>query len=323
MKIKILLFTTIFFFTFLSCKRENKENKQSAFDCLFIKSFNIIKDNSIKTELNWMEIEKKIKDSIPIFTNNEDVYRGVGYTLSLMDDKHSFFLPPNSSMNPFINDSLSTPEVDNKIIDGHIGYLKIVGLASNDSISQLYIQRIRNKLKLLDDRNSLSGWIIDLRNNCGGRMGMIQLGLAPFFCTDSIIGFSLNNENELLTHRLVKNSYYYGDQLVNKTDLDFDTLKNKNKPVAVLINEETSSQGEAVAMSFKFLKNTILVGAKTNGFTTDLTVYDFKSGARLGISTAYMCDINQNILVDGISPDINCKSENALNISIKWINNAL
>jgi hypothetical protein len=91
-KNNIFLFTLFIVFT-LSCK---KEETKPDFDILFNKVFQIIKTESIKKEeTNWTLIEETIKDSIPKFLNNNDVYKGVDQVLDLIDDKHSFFLYPN------------------------------------------------------------------------------------------------------------------------------------------------------------------------------------------------------------------------------------
>jgi C-terminal processing protease CtpA/Prc len=305
--------------TIFSCKNEVKE---SSFKRSFLQSLNIIKKEYIKTdELNWVEIENNINDSIPNFQNNIDVYNGIRYTLKQINDKHSFFLPPKEESNFFIKDSISIPKINYEILDNKIGYIKILGFAANDSLNYLYSLKIRNALKKIDNHPNLSGWIIDLRNNKGGKAGTFSLGLAPLY-RDTIIGYSINNKGKYITHKLSNNTYYYGDK-TNVTIKLTDTLINRNKPIAVLVNEKTASLGESTAQSFKFQKNTLIFGAKTFGLTTDLLVYEFVSGARLAISTAYMCDENKKIIEGGLIPDVKCTSEKSLELAIEWIKNAI
>ncbi|MGY5353454.1 S41 family peptidase [Wenyingzhuangia sp. IMCC45467] len=320
MKKIIIIFITLL--SFISCKNE----KSNIFKRSFYQSFNIIKEKHIKTDkLNWDKIEKNILDSIPEFRNNFDVYNGVKYVLNQTNDKHSFFLPPNKTLNPLINDSLSVPEVNYKILDNNIGYLKITGFFSNDSLSSAYSFKIRETLKKVDSYPNLSGWILDLRNNVGGKMGMMSLGLAPLYENETI-GYSVNNKKEYFEHKLINDAFYYGEYKVNKLHLTdtlfYDNLTNSGKPIAILVNEKTGSAGEATAQSFKFQKNTMIFGTNTLGLTTDVQMFEFVSGAQLCISVAFMCDEKKKIIKE-IIPDIKCESKNSVNLAINWIKNAI
>ena len=313
MKNNILLIFALFLL-FSSCK---KEKAKPNFKRLFTQTYELIKNESIKKdEINWTSIEKTINDSIPLFRNNYDVYNGIKYTLNLIDDKHSFFFPPKKKSNFFINDSLTIPDIKHKIIDGNIGYLKILGLAGNDSLSSQYSLKIRKSFKQVDNHTNLSGWIIDLRNNKGGKMGVISLGISPLY-KDSIIGVSYKNNGEYINHKLQNNRYFYGDKIVNKINKT-DTLNNKNKKIAVLVNENTASHAEFIAQSLKFQNNTMIFGTKTKGLTSDIQIYKFTSGAVLGITNALMCNKNREI-IKGVIPDIECSSEKSLELAIEWI----
>ena len=302
------------FILFSSCK---KEEVKPNFKGLFKQAYNIIKTESIKkNEINWTEIEKQIKDSVPIFRNNNDVYKGINNTLNFINDKHSFFFTPKNKSNFFINDSLTIPDIKHKIIKGNIGYLKILGLAGNDSLCSLYSLKIRESLKQLDNHPNLSGWIIDLRNNIGGKIGVIPLGISPLY-KDSIIGFSYKNNGVLIKHKLLNDTYFYGNKIANKINKT-DTLNNKNKKIAVLVNENTASQAEFTAQSLKFQNNTKIFGTKTKGLTSDIQTYQFTSGAVLGITNALMCNKNKEIIYN-INPDIECTSEKSLELAIEWI----
>ena len=308
----ILIFS--FIILILSCK---KEEIKPNFKPLFNKVFSIIKTESIKKEeINWRLIEKKINDSIPVFRNNNDVYNGILQTLSIINDKHSFFLYPKDKSNFLTNDSIKIPEIESKILEGDIGYLKILGFAGNDSLSSLYSSKIRKSLKQIDNQSNLSGWIIDLRNNKGGKIGMIPLGISLLY-QNSIIGFSYKKNKKYLIHRLLNNKYFYDNEVVTSSN-NKDTLFNKNKKIAILVNENTASQAEFTAQSLKFQNETKIFGTKTLGLTSDVMTYKFTSGAILGITNAQMCNKKKEIIY-GITPDIECKSEQSLELAIEWI----
>lgn len=299
--------------------------KQTDYKSSFYYSFNIIKKEHIQTaKLNWLEIEKNIKDSIPIFKNNSDVYHGIRYVLNQINDGHSFFLFPNSKANFFIKDSISIPEIEHDILSNDIGYLKILGFAANDSLSALYTEKIRNTLLHVDRQSNLSGWIIDLRDNRGGKDGAFSLGLEPLY-QDSIIGYSIKNNQKYIVHKLLNNTYYRNSTIQQTFPKEMritNTISNKNRPIAILVNRKTASAGETTAQSFKFQENAMIFGAKTQGLTTGLMIYEYNpSGARLGLATTYFCDENKIPIKGAIIPDIECTSEEALDLAIKWLKN--
>lgn len=316
MKLKTIV-NILLLLTFFSCK---KKQEMPNYKRSFYQAFDIIKSEYIrKNEINWKSIEKSIIDSIPIFRNNDDVYTGIKYTLKQIKDKHSLFLPPDSNKNCLIKNNISIPKIDYRILENNIGYLKINGLGTNDSLSNLYSFAIRKALITIDKQKNLKGWIIDLQNNCGGKAGTFQLGLAPLY-NDSIIGCSRTSKGEFIKHKLSKNTYFYGNLIAGKIDSK-DILTNKNRPIAILVNGKTASMGESTALSFKFQKKSIIIGTKTNGLTTDLMVYEFVSGARMCLSTAYMCNEKNNIMPNGVIPDIICNPQESLKKAIYWINN--
>jgi len=306
------------FILFSSCK---KEEVKPNFEGLFNQAYSIIKTESIKKEeISWTLIEKKINDSIPTFRNNNDAYKGIVQALDIINDKHSFFLYPKDKSNFLTNDSIKIPEIKSRILKGNIGYLKILGFAGNDSLSSLYSSRIKMSLKRIDTQSNLSGWIIDLRNNKGGRIGMMPLGISLLY-QDSIIGLSYKKNEKYLIHKLINNKYFYGSEIVAASNNN-DTLYNKNRKIAVLVNANTASAAEFTAQSLKFQNKTKIFGTKTKGLTSDVMTYKFKSGAILGITNAHMCNKNKEIIY-GITPDIECKSEQSLELAIEWINNAI
>ena len=161
MKKTILLFTLGFFI--FSCAKK----QESQFDLLFENVFKIVSKNYIKNnEINWIYVKRNVRDSIKVFRNNDDVHNAIKYTLDLINDDHGFFLKPNENWT--LNDSVKIPEIEYRILEKDIGYIKIPGFGANDSISTLFALKIRKALKEIDNSTKLKGWIIDLKDDIGG-----------------------------------------------------------------------------------------------------------------------------------------------------------
>lgn len=310
--ILLLAFVTLI----LSCEQKQK----TQFDLLFENVFKIVRSNYIKkSEVNWVEVEKSVKDSIKIFRNNNDVHNAIKYTLDCINDDHGFFLKSNENI--FSNDTLKVPEVQSEIIDKEIGYIKIPGFGANDSLSTLFALNIRKVFKDLDETYDLSGWIIDLSDNNGGAGYTLPLGILPLF-QDSVIGYNKDNKGEIEKVTCINNVYKVGGRIHGSITYDC-SLKNRNKKIAVLINDKTASCGESVALALRFQGGkTQIFGQRSCGLTTRLIRIDFNpSGAVLFLSTQFMCDLDQNIISGPIIPDIECTPDKSLNKAIKWIKN--
>ncbi len=275
--------------------------------------FNTIKKEYIYTdETNWDEIKLLINDSIPVFRGNEDKKRATRILLNYLNVKHSFVA--NDSNKLFRSGVKVGSDVEAKLLKGDIAYLKL----SNHSLDTLYTKKIREELIRLDREAKLSAWIIDLRDCHGGAVGVLALGLAPLY-TDSIIGYSLDNRGECLSERIVKNTYFFGKNKLLEINEQEDTIRSKYKPIAVLVGEQTASDGECTALSFKFQEGSRIFGSKTADYTTLMRVFDLASGWSFGIPVAYVCNQEKKPLKGPVVPDVICPSEEALDRAIQWI----
>lgn len=314
---KIILLITISLISF-SCKK----NVIWGYEEFFEQTFKIIEENSIKkNNLNWADLKKTVRDSISAFDNNEDVYNAIGYTVKLIDDGHSIFIsgqiPEKGPItNPLLIDTLSVPAIKTKIIGNDVAYINLPGFIANDSLVDQYTLEIRKALINLDTTGKLSGWIIDLRNNSGGKLPSESLGLSPLF-EQPLIGISCDNKNTFRKIRVTKNYFYFGDYLMDSLNYH-STLANKNKKIAILVSEKTVSAGEFLALAFKFQEDTKVFGSKTKGKTSHLRLFEFKSNAKLLLATDYYCDKNRN-KIEGLIPDVECEKEESLSKAIEWI----
>lgn len=316
----------ILVFTISSCDYFKSDTEK-----YFDDTFNLISQNSIKkSEINWRELEQKVRDSIKTFNNDLDVQRGIAYALKLVNDGHSsLFVAPikskkNRSINPKKNNSKAElPTILTKMIENNIGYIKLNGFPLiNDSLRKLYPIRIRESLLELDKTDNLSGWIIDLRENSGGELTVESLGLAPLF-ENSLIGIVMNNENEFIDITCTNNKFKYGNKAINEISIDFG-FRNSGKKIAILISNKTASAGEFLTLAFKKFQNrTKTFGQKTSGKTSSTKLHRLRNNAILFLTETYLCNPDKTLVKDKLYPDIECSSEETLSKAINWIKNAL
>lgn len=311
MKIAFLLFA--FSLLLFGCERQTQWDG----DAFFEQSFELIKEKSIKkNEVNWVELKKAVKDSIKVFDTNEKIYNAIGYIIKLIDDGHSAFIPANTP-NRLTDDTLRIPAVETQVIENDIAYIKLSGFMANDSLSKQYVLSIRKSLLELDENNNLSGWIIDLRKNAGGKTSSESLGIAPLF-QDSLIGISRNNKDDYRKIFCTSKYFFWDDFKMDSLIYD-SHLNNRDKKIAVLVSEQTASAGEFLTLAFSFQNNTKVFGKKTKGKTSHLGLFEFKSDAKLLLAIENYCDKNKNVMNEGIIPDIDCTPEESLSKAIEWI----
>ncbi|MDD0778651.1 S41 family peptidase, partial [Streptococcus pneumoniae] len=137
------------------------------------------------------------------------------------------------------------------------------------------------------------GWIVDLRDNGGGSMWPMLLGMAPLLRTSVV-----NNEDVgafetaqgpqrwTLTATAV--------QLAGRPLLDFGqsghVVRQPGAPVAVLFGPRTGSSGEASVLAWRGRPQARSFGQPTAGVSTGNVVHTLADGSRLLLTTSVMRD---------------------------------
>ncbi len=175
--------------------------------------------------------------------------------------------------------TIKVKTVGSQMLDNNVGYIKIssfdIGTASEFKDSY-------NKLK---DQN-IKGLILDLRGNGGGVVGealsiadtMVEKGRTLLITTDKD-----------------------GKEKIDKASED-PTI---TVPVIILVNEGTASSSEILAVSLRDNCRYTIIGAKTYGKGVIQSIYTFKDGTGMRVTTNEYFSPTHNIINDvGIEPDI-------------------
>lgn len=168
-----------------------------------------------------------------------------------------------------------------------IAYIRIIAF-NNNVITDLKkaVESIEKDLK--SKNKTLSGIILDLRNNPGGILDQ-ALAVSEYFIDQGIITSTRGRNNEDLkissAGRFVK--------------------KAPNVPLVVLINEGTASAAEIVAGALQDHKRGILLGVTSFGKGLVQTFSQISKRAAVKLTTAkYFTPSGRSINGKGIAPDI-------------------
>ncbi|MGS7836060.1 S41 family peptidase [Stenotrophomonas maltophilia] len=187
-------------------------------------------------------------------------------------------------------------------VDARIGWLVIEGYASTPGATpqEAFRQNIQRAARWQQvirgkDDGMRCGWIVDLRDNSGGNMWPMLLGMAPLLRTSVVNNEDVGSfetaqgpERWTLTATAV--------QRAGKPVLDFGqtgyVLRQPGAPVAVLFGPRTGSSGEASALAWRGRAQTRSFGQPTAGVSTGNNVRTLADGSRLLLTTTVMRDRN-------------------------------
>lgn len=186
--------------------------------------------------------------------------------------------------------------VESKVMDNHIGYIKI------SSFDEHTYDEFKKALGNLD-KKGIKGLVLDLRDNPGGLLNI---------CEDIA--------DEILPQ---------GDTIVSVKDnsnnakyLKSDDKKQLNIPIAVLINGGSASASEILTAAIVDNNKGIAIGTTTFGKGLVQTVRGLNDGTGYKLTTAqYYTPNGDYINKKGIKPKIEEKDESKqLDVAIDWLN---
>ncbi|MEK7206806.1 MAG: S41 family peptidase [Pseudomonadota bacterium] len=173
--------------------------------------------------------------------------------------------------------------VKNRVLESGYGYVRITQFQAGTE------KGLNEAIKKLETENkgTLKGLVLDLRNNPGGVLNA-AVGVSDTFLDKGLIVYT---EGRVSDSKL-KFSATPGD-LINGI------------PLVVLVNGGSASASEIVAGALQDHKRAVIMGTKSFGKGSVQTIIPVSSGAALKITTArYYTPNGRSIQASGIVPDI-------------------
>lgn len=186
------------------------------------------------------------------------------------------------------------------MIDDKYAYILIPGLVTTEK-QELSAKKIVEIIQTLDARDPL-GWIVDLRQNVGGNMWPMLLGLGPIMGEGVVGSFQFPDGHH-------QNWYYssgkvlMGRRAIASLEGSAYCLKFPNPAVAVLTSGRTASSGEAIAVAFRGRPNARSFGEATYGLSTANEDYDLCHGMQMHLTVATFADRTGAAYGKAIIPD--------------------
>lgn len=246
----------------------------------------LMEKNSVNQNIiDWKVFRRKVVKKAGGAESIADTYTAIHYAVTLLGDRHSYFKPVHED--PY--EGNAPPVLEDESVPADIGYVRIRYCMGNDEQKQQYITNLIAGIKATD-KETLKGWIIDLRGNFGGDMSPMLLGCAPLL-GNTVAGYTIYPGRDSIPWIINNGKLYYNDidESVDGKE-PFYTLINPDPFIAVLTDTLTASSGEAIAIAFKKRPKTRSFGWKTYGVSTANQGYTLSDGSRLLLTVGTFSD---------------------------------
>lgn len=169
--------------------------------------------------------------------------------------------------------------VQSKVFENKIGYIKI------DSFGSTTAKQVKEAIDKFD--KSINSIIIDVRDNSGGYLDSAD-EIANIFIEKGKNIYQMKNRDGKITIYKAKRDIY-----------------RKFDNIAVLVNENSASASEVLALALKESANAVIVGNKSFGKGTVQETEILDSGSMVKYTIAYWLSPNGNSINEvGIEPDV-------------------
>jgi len=256
--------------------------------------------------------------------STKDIYPAIEAMLRNIGAIHMHILPPSvSSQIRFDTTKIIYPS--SKLLDDSIGYIKVPYYLSPEKMMMIWADSLLSQIMTLD-RHALKGWIIDLRGNWGGAQGPMIAGLIPLI-PEGLLWSNYGRHGKPVGSTWSRGGYFFernekGGGWSFPTQYQHD-LRQKQLPVAVLMDSTTGSSGERAAIALLTNPNARSFGGRSGGLLTGNTNTILSDGAMLIITIAIMKDWNGHAFPDRLIPDFPVQpvagTDRVLDAARKWL----
>ncbi len=178
---------------------------------------------------------------------------------------------------------IQSETVEYRLLDEKIGYIAV------SAFEEVTKQQFRKALNELEKQGQQS-LIIDLRNNGGG-----------------LLDTAVDMLDRMLPEGMV---VYIQDKNGKKDEYHSSGEESFQKPVVILVNENSASASEVFAGAMQDYGKAVLVGEKTFGKGIVQSVFELSDGTAVKLTTSkYYTPKGRNIHGTGLMPDIEAELE--------------
>lgn len=287
-------------------------------------ALDIMQNNSInKHKIDWPALRADILNAATNAQTSADTYPFINMALLRLKDNHSFLMEPQEAI-AAENGTNPTPVPPKfKLVENKFGYVVMPGYRGfNRDLMNQYGTDMQKQIEELD-RQHPCGWIVDLRDNRGGNVWPMLIGIGPIL-GDGKAGSFIDADGNQAAWAYLNGKGMAGSDVVSEVIGEPYRLANPDAPVAVLFGANTRSSGEFIVISFVGRSNTRTFGSNSGGYTTGNEVFPLSDQAILFLTTTIGMDRTGKMYGGAIIPEVKTKGNNGFagpipDEALKWL----
>ena len=277
------------------------------------KVISIVKKHAlVRDSIPWPQTEAEMLAFARGMQTEKEVYPVIDYLLNVMrryGDNHSHFLSPSGVKNlEAAETDDEAPQPQARYLGNGVGYVAVPRFNANkDARKTAFARQIQQLIQGIDTARTVTGWVVDLRQNEGGTMTPMIAGLGPLL-GEGTLGYFVSDKREISW------GYRNGKSYIKKPGIRATTVPNPYRlrqadaRVAVLIGPRTASSGEMTAISFIGRPNTRFFGLPSGGYTTGNEEFTLPGKTLLFLASAGSADRTHKKYPQRITPDEEVKA---------------
>jgi C-terminal processing protease CtpA/Prc len=169
-----------------------------------------------------------------------------------------------------------------------------------------YAAVLRDGVRRLDGQGAC-GWIVDLRGNSGGNVWPMIDGLGALLGEPPFLVFDVPGQGRFPV--LYKDGVAYQEGGFPPYAVEgFRSLRDPLAPVALLIDKDTASSAEALAVAFSGRPNVRRFGQPTADYITVNNPAELPDGARLYLTVGWNMDRTGRRYTSALQPDVTTRT---------------
>lgn len=261
----------------------------------------VMQANSMnRNKIDWPALRNQAFGAVSTAQTITDTYPGIQSALKNLADGHSSYRGADGTLlfvstRTCIGNGLGSP-----VMPPNVGYVKVGAFSGTSAQGVAFATGIQNAIRDAD-RDSLAGWIVDLRGNAGGNMWPMIAGLGPIL-GDGVLGWFIDPAGSEIPWEYRNGASYSNNVAITRVAIPY-VLKNPNPRVAVLVDNLVASSGEATFIAFRKRANARSFGVATCGLSTANSGFQLSDGGLLNLTVSVMADRSKTLYGDQIQPD--------------------
>lgn len=261
----------------------------------------IMQANSInRLTIDWPSLRATVSAQAAPAATIDQLYPAIRTALRLLGDGHSSYQSPDGDVLFVPTRSCLSMGIGTVDVPANVGYIRVRSFSGTAAEGTAFANALQRAIQDAD-RDGMTGWIVDVRGNGGGNMWPMIAGVGPVL-GEGVAGYFIDPVGAESVWEYRDGASRLGNAVLQAVTTPYQ-LRRERPRVAVLIDNGTSSSGEATVIAFKQRPDTRFFGVGTCGVSTANRGFPLTEGATLNLTVSVMADRTKTRYGDVIAPD--------------------